>query len=252
MPGAATQGFGGNSPCLEVRCNGRLLIFDAGTGIRPLGKALIAQSPVDGDVFLSSTRFNNICGLPFFAAAFHPMNKFRFWCGSAQSAGCVKDVLNRLMNDPIFPVPLGIFNADLSFDDFQGGDDLDLGDGLHIATAPVDGVPPGTAFRISYADHVICIMPAAILRTQGDRSAMAEFATGADVMIFGPPAEGSEATESSWCAALALADQAGVPQLILSGHAPDDDDTMLTEREARLSGKRAGTLLAREGQELVI
>jgi phosphoribosyl 1,2-cyclic phosphodiesterase len=238
-PGAATQGFGGNSPCIEVRCGGRLLIFDAGTGIRPLGKALIAQSPVSGDVFFSSTRFNNICGLPFFAAAFHPQNAFRLWSGTAHCEGCIKDVLARLMNDPIFPVPLDIFNAD-------------LGDGLDIATAPLDGEPPATAFRIACGPHVICLVPSAMLETPEQCAAMVAFATGADLMVFGPPAEGDEATEASWCAAVELADEAGVTRLVLSGHAPEDDDAVLDAREARLAEKRPGTVVAREGQEISI
>ena len=251
-PGAATQDFGGNSPCIEVRCDGRLLIFDAGTGIRLLGKALIAQSPVDGDVFFSSTRFNNICGLPFFAAAFHPKNTFRFWCGTAHTQGCLKDVLNRLMNDPVFPVPLDVFNADMTFDDFSGGDRLDIGDGIVIATAPLAGDPPGIAYRIAYGHHVICIVPAAALDTAEQHAAMVAFTSGADMMIFGPPAAGSNATEASWCAALGLADEAGIAKLVLSGHAPEDNDGVLDAREAKLTGKRPGTVLAREGQELVV
>jgi phosphoribosyl 1,2-cyclic phosphodiesterase len=251
-PGAATQGFGGNSPCIEVRCDGRLLIFDAGTGIRPLGKDLIARSPVSGDVFFSSTRFNNICGLPFFAAAFHPQNMFRFWCGTAHQQGCIKDVLARLMNDPVFPVPLDIFNADLTFEDFVGGDRLDMGDGLEITTALLDGDPLGTAFRVSFRDHAICILPAAKLDTPEQHAAMVAFAKGANLMVFGPPAAGSDATEASWCAALDLADDAGVASLVLSGHAPEDDDVALDARETRLADKRPGTLLAREGQELTV
>jgi phosphoribosyl 1,2-cyclic phosphodiesterase len=251
-PGGATQDFGGNSPCIEVRCDGRLLIFDAGTGIRALGKALVAQSPVEGDIFFSSTRFNNISGLPFFAAAFHPKNTFRFWCGTAHTQGCIKDVLARLMNDPIFPVPLDIFNADLSFKDFLSGDHLDMGGGLEIATAPLEGEPPGTAFRIACGPHVICIVPAALLDTADQRAAMTAFADEADLLVFGPPAAGSDATEASWCAALDLADGAGVPRLVLSGHAPEDNDGLLAAREARLAGKRPGTVLAREGQEYVV
>src|SRR5437763_312311 len=32
--------YGGNTACVEVRCGDRLLIFDAGTGLRPLGRML--------------------------------------------------------------------------------------------------------------------------------------------------------------------------------------------------------------------
>ena len=39
-PGPTTLRYGGNTPCVEIRCGTHTLIFDAGTGIRPLGNAL--------------------------------------------------------------------------------------------------------------------------------------------------------------------------------------------------------------------
>ncbi|HTG54046.1 MAG TPA: hypothetical protein VL980_04310, partial [Gemmatimonadaceae bacterium] len=53
-PGANTVRYGGNTPCLEVRTPaGGLLIFDAGTGIRELGRELMQKangSPITADV----------------------------------------------------------------------------------------------------------------------------------------------------------------------------------------------------------
>ncbi len=43
-PGPDTMRYGGNTSCVEVRLNDNtLIVFDAGTGIRPLGKSLLAQ-----------------------------------------------------------------------------------------------------------------------------------------------------------------------------------------------------------------
>src|SRR3546814_11187788 len=39
-PGESYTRYGGNTSCIEVRCGDKLLIFDAGTGLRPLGKQL--------------------------------------------------------------------------------------------------------------------------------------------------------------------------------------------------------------------
>jgi len=53
-PGPATLRYGGNTPCVEVRCGPHTLIFDAGTGIRQLGNALVkARNTNDFDIFLS-------------------------------------------------------------------------------------------------------------------------------------------------------------------------------------------------------
>jgi len=59
--------YGGNTSCVEVRLeDGALLIFDAGTGLRALGQALLAHpGPVRAHLFLSHT------GYPFKAG--HPV-----------------------------------------------------------------------------------------------------------------------------------------------------------------------------------
>ena len=43
-PGPSTARYGGNTPCVEVRCGCQVLIFDAGTGIRGLGQALFDEN----------------------------------------------------------------------------------------------------------------------------------------------------------------------------------------------------------------
>ena len=56
-PGPDTVRYGGNTPCVEVRTDAdRLIILDAGTGIRELGRSLIARANGNGihaDIFLT-------------------------------------------------------------------------------------------------------------------------------------------------------------------------------------------------------
>ena len=40
VPGAETVRYGGNTTCVEVRADGELIVLDAGSGIRELGRAL--------------------------------------------------------------------------------------------------------------------------------------------------------------------------------------------------------------------
>src|SRR5437868_6543634 len=63
--GPRTARYGGNTSSLEVRCGDRLLLFDAGTGIRYLGKTLNGGR-IDGDIYFTHTHFDHVCGLPFF------------------------------------------------------------------------------------------------------------------------------------------------------------------------------------------
>lgn len=67
-PGASTVRYGGNTSCVEVRlADGSLLIFDAGTGIRECGIALVKEGfsgPIH--LLLSHLHWDHILGLPFF------------------------------------------------------------------------------------------------------------------------------------------------------------------------------------------
>src|SRR5262245_17924176 len=69
--------YGGNTSCVEIRCGDRVLIFDAGTGIRPLGKQLVQSLPANADIFFTHTHLDHIVGLPFFAPLYKPGSKIR-------------------------------------------------------------------------------------------------------------------------------------------------------------------------------
>src|SRR5438093_11809187 len=55
-PGPLTARYGGNTSCIEIRCGGKLFIFDSGSGIRELGNALMkGGEPRDFDLFYTHT-----------------------------------------------------------------------------------------------------------------------------------------------------------------------------------------------------
>ena len=49
-PGPDTVKYGGNTPCVEMRCGGRVVIFDAGTGLRELGHWLARNGDSEADL----------------------------------------------------------------------------------------------------------------------------------------------------------------------------------------------------------
>src|SRR5437764_1891523 len=97
--GPRTARYGGNTSSLEVRCGERILLFDAGTGIRYLGKSLEGRA-IDADIFLTHTHFDHVCGLPFFRPFFEPKNKFRLWAGHLGGGMTLRRVLDEFMVAP--------------------------------------------------------------------------------------------------------------------------------------------------------
>ena len=108
--GPRTERYGGNTSSIEVRCGGRMLLFDAGTGLRYLGNSL-STSPIDADLFLTHTHFDHVCGLPFFRPFFQPQNRFRLWAGHLGEGMTLRRVLGEFMMSPLFPVPPQVFRA---------------------------------------------------------------------------------------------------------------------------------------------
>lgn len=243
-PGAETAVFGGNSACIEVDYGDHIVIFDAGTGLRVLGQSLMARSPVRGDLLFSHTNFNRICGLPFFAAAFHPKNAFGFWCGHTPEEGSIEEVLTRLMTDPVFPVPIGIFNADLSFHDFQAGQPLAFHT-IDIATMPVTCGLHGTAYRLTCHTATICYACGIMPGTQLDK--LIEFASGSDLLIMSLVGDDAEEMDR---VALEIAKNSKAGRLYLTDHGPTETDESLIERERLLQSMMPSCRLAREGETI--
>src|SRR5206468_1611723 len=105
-PGPETCRYGGNTACVEVRAKGELLILDAGTGIRKLGQALCGSGqPIHGTLLISHADWDHIHGLPFFAPAMAPGNRFRVY-GSAGSGPQMRSILAGQMESPYFPFSL--------------------------------------------------------------------------------------------------------------------------------------------------
>jgi phosphoribosyl 1,2-cyclic phosphodiesterase len=108
-PGPQTLGYGGNTSCVEVRAGDQILIFDAGTGIRELGVALMHEAqaaPLTLHLFISHTHWDHIQGLPFFLPAYQANATIHVY-GSPGQGRSLEKVLRGQMDADYFPVALG-------------------------------------------------------------------------------------------------------------------------------------------------
>lgn len=115
-PGRLTQIYGGNTPCVSIRYKNIFLIFDAGTGIRPLGiyLAKLAEKIKDLQIhiFLSHTHWDHIQGIPFFKPGYIEGIKINIY-GNHSRKGTLEAILASQMNSKYFPVPLSRLKAEL-------------------------------------------------------------------------------------------------------------------------------------------
>jgi phosphoribosyl 1,2-cyclic phosphodiesterase len=151
-PGSNTVRYGGNTPCVEVRTEGGwLIILDAGTGIRELGRNLLERSngaPIKGDIFLTHAHWDHIQGIPFFAPIFGQGNHFRIW-GSQSLESCVGKVVRDQMSPVVFPVTFEELNATIDFQDLATGS-VTKGTGYEVTAFSVQH--PGGALGYRFAE----------------------------------------------------------------------------------------------------
>jgi len=119
--------FGGNTSCLEVRHEKDLIIFDAGTGIRPLGYILNENPPKDIHIILSHFHFDHISGFPFFAPIYNPKCHIHVWTpiGFEKTA---REIFSEMLTYALFPVRLDDMQAQVTFKDIPESIPFQIGD----------------------------------------------------------------------------------------------------------------------------
>jgi phosphoribosyl 1,2-cyclic phosphodiesterase len=99
-----------------------IIIFDAGTGIRPLGLALTKEfpnRPLTIHLFISHTHWDHIQGFPFFMPAFLPTTTLHIY-GSQGQGRPLERILRGQMDADYFPVALGDMKSILHVHEFKG------------------------------------------------------------------------------------------------------------------------------------
>jgi phosphoribosyl 1,2-cyclic phosphodiesterase len=257
-PGPSTARYGGNTSSIEVRCGARLVLLDAGTGLRYLGAKLQAAAPLDADLLFTHTHFDHVCGLPFFKPFFQPENRFRLWAGHLGGELTLHRVLREFMMAPLFPVPPEVFKAVLEYRDFRGGDTLELAPGLRVRTAVLNHPDGATGYRIEFGGKSVCyVTDTEHVPGIPDRNVL-DLIDGADIVIYDCMYTDEEYAQSyvgwghsTWQEGVRLSKAAGVKKLVVFHHDPDHDDERMDIIGREVAAALPGAIVAKEGLELV-
>lgn len=274
-PGPQTVRYGGNTPSVEVRTSdGWLIILDAGTGLRELGRSLIARAngaPIVGDIFLTHAHWDHIQGIPFFGPLFQRGNHFTIW-GSKTLETSIDRVVRDQMSPVVFPVTFEELDARIDFSEIA--QETQRRHGYEVSAYPVrhPGGALGYRFRESKsgAKSLVYISDNELGAggkydtPDGWRDGLVKFAQGAQVMVHDTTYTAEEYDHyrgwghSTYGDAVALAIEAGVAQLVLFHHKPErsDDEVDVRVVECREMVKERGARLevvaAAEGMTLTV
>lgn len=250
VPGAETHRYGGNTPCIELRTHdGTLLILDAGTGIRPLGRTLFKEAFAKGQgeafLLLSHTHWDHVQGFPFFGPAFIKGNRFHIFA-PRQEIG-LREIFLELTYEPYFPVPLDGMGGSFDFHEVQVGDAFSCGS-AKVSCVTMHHPWRVVGYRIEDQGVVIAYLPNTAIHAKDETelsASLVKAAKGADLLICDSTLTAGEAAQG-WCGhasaeqALSLAQRAKAKRLALFHYAPERTDEEIDSLQAALRKKARG------------
>ena len=275
-PGPRTVRYGGNPPCVELRTDGGwLVILDAGTGARELGRSLIERAngaPIKGDIFLTHAHWDHIQGLPFFAPIFQRGNHFTIW-GSKSLERSIDSVVRDQMAPVVFPVTFEELDASV---DFRALDENERCVEKSYEVSAIQVRHPGGALGYRFTDNgrtngaLVYISDnelsseAKYESPKGWRKQLVEFMKSAKVLVHDSMYTVEEYDHhrgwghSTHQDAVELALEAGVEKLVLFHHKPERSDDEVDQRLevcrslVKSRGGRLEVVAAAEGMSLTI
>jgi ribonuclease BN (tRNA processing enzyme) len=270
-----TVRYGGNTPCVEVRTSeGWLIVLDAGTGIRELGRSLIERAhgaPIRGDIFLTHAHWDHIQGIPFFGPMFQRGNHFTIW-GSKSHEPSLDRVVRGQMSPAVFPVAFEQLDATVDFCELTREHRSAHGYEVRAFEVRHPGgavgyrfaeVGNGAAAFVYISDNELGAGADGDARAEW-RRALVDFVRGARVLVHDTTYTAEEYEQhrgwghSTYEEAVELALDAGVDTLVLFHHKPERTDDEVDERVAAcraLVAARRGRLeivAAAEGMTLTV
>jgi phosphoribosyl 1,2-cyclic phosphodiesterase len=259
--------FGGHSSCVELETGGsEHVIFDMGSGARPLGQSLLqrhgAGAPQTYHVFMSHVHWDHIMGFPFFAPVYIPGNRIVIH-------GChavLEEAFRRQQAAPSFPVDFCQLAATIEFDRLEPGKAHAIA-GLEITPKLQRHEGDSYGYRVA-AQGKRLVYTTDSEHKVGDvdeRAAFIEFFRGADVVIFDAMYALADAISvkadwghSSNIVGVELCQAAQVRCLCMYHHEPAYDDQRIAQvlqetrrfEEITRDGHRLEVISAYDGLEL--
>ncbi|MEW6665666.1 MAG: MBL fold metallo-hydrolase [Thermodesulfobacteriota bacterium] len=238
VPGKDTTLFGGNTTCVELTLgSGRIVIIDAGTGIRALGEKLKAAG--DGlhiHLIITHIHWDHILGFPFFAPIYDRTSRLSI-DGYPTCMKGLRYTFDNKMGDGFFPITFDDLKAEIRYLDRVNKGPLEI-DGTLFDSVPLHHPQGGFGYRIREGNKTLVFITDNELREDSwagrTPDDYARFCQGADILIHDAQYTPQEIPErrdwghSDYQSTFELAHRAGVKRLILFHHDPSRTDPEVT------------------------
>ncbi|MCL2374795.1 MAG: MBL fold metallo-hydrolase [Treponema sp.] len=285
-PGRTTVEFGGNTSCLEIRADERLIIVDMGTGARPLGEYFMQHNFKNGcrdmDIFITHTHWDHIMGFPMFPPIFVPGVNITMRGPVSYNDDTLASIIGDQLSYRYWPVQQSELAARIKYEELKETT-VDMGGGLKVTTKYLNHPILCLGYRFEYqGKSIVTAFDHEPFRNlfpmdpedpsyneeaayEGEAAAKEEnekilrFFNEADLLIHDAQYTADEFEKHlGWGHsfqehAIDAARQAGVKKLVLTHHDPNRTDGQLESLEAKYQKEQAAAsslleiVIAREG-----
>jgi phosphoribosyl 1,2-cyclic phosphodiesterase len=239
--------------------DGRLFIFDAGSGIKSLSDALLAakRTRLDGKILISHPHWDHINALPFFAPFYMQGNRFEI-CGASHGDVTMRELISAQMDGVYFPVTIHEFAADITYRDLNEGE-FEIG-GLPVKTMLLSHPGNCLGYRVTYGSRSFCYVTdnelfdaESPMRSEEYMEHLIDFTRGTEALVTDCTyTDEAYPRKTGWghssvSQVTELARRAQVKKLYIVHHDPDDNDDVI---DAKLA--RSRELLAKWGSRTTV
>ena len=153
-PGPTTTRYGGNTSCVSIMADDKILILDAGTGIRNLGSAIISKPDLEIFVIVTHSHWDHIQGFPFFTPIYQPNRPVHMFPTLHKKNVVLASLIDQ-MDGAHFPITPDQVPSNFNFVTENPLEFLES-NGFHLEMVPMNH--PGKAFgyKITIDDKIIC------------------------------------------------------------------------------------------------
>ena len=153
-PGPTTTRYGGNTSCVSITADDKILILDAGTGIRNLGSAIISKPDLEIFVIVTHSHWDHIQGFPFFTPIYQPNRPVHMFPTLHKKNVVLASLIDQ-MDGAHFPITPDQVPSNFNFVTENPLEFLES-NGFHLEMVPMNH--PGKAFgyKITIDDKIIC------------------------------------------------------------------------------------------------
>jgi phosphoribosyl 1,2-cyclic phosphodiesterase len=153
-PGPTTTRYGGNTSCVSITADDKILILDAGTGIRNLGSAIIRKPDLEIFVIVTHSHWDHIQGFPFFTPIYQPNRPVHMFPTLHKKNVVLASLIDQ-MDGAHFPITPDQVPSNFNFVTENPLEFLES-NGFHLEMVPMNH--PGKAFgyKITIDDKIIC------------------------------------------------------------------------------------------------